>query len=118
MAVEIIETASDGSTLYRLPQSFDGVDFILRFSRNGVDGHWFLRISDEAGVTIKGCASIRLVDGLFPLWRVTDPRRPAGELLVLSDTEGDPGLKTLGPGLPSNLLYIQKETVDEWRSSV
>ena len=113
MAIEVIETLIDGTTFYELPYSLDGEDFILRFEWNSQDEHWFFSLYTAAGEIVPGCSSVRLVKGIFPLWRVRNELRPQGEFVVISDTEEDPGLRTLGT--LSSLMYIPKAEVDASR---
>lgn len=116
MTVEIIETAIDGSKNYDLSVDLDGEEFIVNLEWNAIDEHWFISIFTDERAPITGVQSMRLVNNLFPLLRLTDSRRPLGEMLVMSDTEGDPGLYTLGT--LTKLVYVPKAQIDEWRSTV
>lgn len=114
MEAEQIKTLTDGTARYSLSVVLDGADFRLFFEWNTRDQHWYLSIRDAENESITGCESIRLVRDGWPLRRIRDVRRPIGELFVLSETVGDPGLKNLGTDV--SLIYVPKALIDLWDS--
>ena len=87
-----------------------GADYLLRFRWSQREGHWLLTLSDSDGVAI--VSGVVLVTAVYLLKRVTDARRPAGELLVV-DTSGandvDPAFDDLGDRF--GLLYLEPSEV-------
>lgn len=77
--------------------SLGGADFLLRFRWSQRRGSWSLDVADSDGVAI--ASGVALVCGVRLLERVSDPRRPSGDLLVV-DVRGtndlDPGFADLG----------------------
>lgn len=82
-----------------------GVDYLLTFVWSQRAGHWLLTLADADGSPI--ASGITLVTALPLLRRVSDARRPPGELMVV-DTSGaldvDPGFADLGQRFA--LLYL------------
>lgn len=117
---ETIVIPQDGDTNYRIPVVLDGASFIIELELNalagGGSGRWFMRLFDANGDPVQGCNPTKLVRDRWPLWRVTAENRPAGEILVQSQTEDAPTQYTLG--VETDLIYIPKESVDEYRASV
>lgn len=114
MAITIIPTEYEGAVYYSQRVTLDGADFIMEFFWNASDNHWFLTLMTVDAEIIKGCAGIRLVEGLVALTRVRDDRRPAGEIVVVSGNGKDPTKYTLGNG--SDLMYIDKADADDLRN--
>ena len=77
--------------------ALDGVSFVLAFRWSQREGHWILDVADAEGVAI--VSGLALVTGQPLLRGVIDPRRPAGELVVVDTTSAwdvDPGFDDLG----------------------
>jgi hypothetical protein len=105
MAVQIVSTLTDATVPeYTQTTTLDGVDFQLTFSYNARDEHWYLTIRTAQNVEITGCEGIKLVQRGWPIRRVYDQNRPAGELFILSELTSEPGLEDLGA--TSFLCYI------------
>jgi len=87
--------------------TLDGRDYVLRLlwsERAGASGHWLLRISDDAGTTIKG--DTKVCHGVSFTLRLTSSARPEGELWCVTVSESDPRLLDLGAG--AYLLYVEE----------
>ena len=110
MTVQIIPTLTDGTIFYNQTTVLDGRTYQLSFHYNSRDAYWYLNIRTEAGDAIRGCGSLRLVQGSFPIRRVYDVNRPSGELLVLSELKDEPGLVDLGND--TVLAYIPRADVE------
>jgi hypothetical protein len=96
MTLQNVQTETDGTARYRQTTVLDGVNFVLYFDYNARDEHWRLTVHDVEDLPIAGCVGKKLVVGWPVLHGVTDPRRPAGELLVVGPGDADPGLFNLG----------------------
>jgi hypothetical protein len=101
---ENVQTLADGTGHYRQSTPLDGQVFVLYFDYNERDSNWYLSIHDSDDVPIRGCVGRKLVVNYPVIQRVYDDRRPAGELLVVSATNDDPGLLDLGNGV--RLAYV------------
>ncbi len=110
MAIENVQTLADGTGHYRQSTPLDGQIFVLYFDFNTRDSNWYLSIHDSDDVPIVGAISRKLVVNYPVIQRVYDPRRPAGELLVVSQIDADPGLMDLGNG--TILSYIPEADVE------
>jgi hypothetical protein len=110
MAIQIIPTLTDGTPEYTQITSLDGTNYLLIFSYNSRDLHWYLTTRTEAEEEIIGCEGVKLVQGGFPIRRVYDQNRPPGEFLVLSDLKTEPGLNDLGD--TSLLVYIPEADME------
>ena len=82
----------------------DGLTFTIRIHWNERESAWYLEIGDVDGVVI--VASRKLVANWPLLQRVTDERKPPGEIycIDLTDEGVDPGLDDLGERV--DLVYI------------
>lgn len=114
MTIEIIDTLYNGEAKYDQVTSLDGIDFRLTFLWNARDSHWYLTIRTVDDEEITGCEGVKLVQGGWPIRRVYDPNRPAGELLVYSELETEPGLEDLG--FSTDLMYIPAADMLEIKS--
>lgn len=104
MAIENVQTLADGSGHYRQSTTLDGQVFVLHFSFNVRDGNWYLSVHDSEDVPISGCIGRKLVVNYPVLQRSVSDARPAGQLLVVSELTGDPGLLQLGDGAILNYI--------------
>lgn len=77
--------------------ALDGAVYELTFDWNARVGLWMLHLADASGAAIR--TGMMLTAGTSLLWRITDPRRPPGALVVV-DLSGaddkDPGFDDLG----------------------
>ncbi len=112
MAIENVQTLSDGNGHYRQSTPLDGQIFVLHFSFNTRDGKWYLSVHDSEDVPISGCVGRKLVQNYPVLQRSVSADRPAGALLVVSSSSAqDPGLLDLGNG--TKLSYIPEADLIE-----
>lgn len=77
--------------------ALDGAVYQFTFDWNGRLGRWMLHLADANGVAIR--TGMILTVGTSLLWRITDPRRPPGALVVVDLTganDADPGFDDLG----------------------
>lgn len=107
----IIPTLFDGTPEYTQITALEGVKYQFIFSYNSKDEHWYLNLRTAAGEEITGCEGMKLVQGGWPIRRVYDQNRPPGELLVLSETQEEPGLYDLGNG--TDLVYLTSDEIEE-----
>lgn len=110
MSIENVQTLFDGSARYRQVTPLDGKLYVLYFSYNTRDSNWYLSIHDDEDNPIRGCVGRKLVVNYPVLLRSVSPDRPTGELFVVSNTHGDPGLFDLGNGVL--LTYIPRADVE------
>jgi len=107
MAIQVISLVNDGTPYLEQTTELDGQDFLFIFSYNARDEHWYMTMQKEDGTPIEGCAGVKLVQGGYPIYRVTDPNRPPGEMFVLGPDSEEPGLLDFGKS--TNLLYIPED---------
>jgi hypothetical protein len=69
---------------YAQTTTFEGTTYGLQFDYNQRCASWYLSVADQNGVDIYN--GIKLMTGFFLLAKCKDPRRPPGELLVISTT--------------------------------
>lgn len=110
MAVEKVRTLFDGSAHYRQSTLLDGVIFVLHLDFNTRDQNWYLSVHDVDDKPILGAVGRKVVVNYTLLLRSYVDERPLGELIVVSDTQGDPGLLDLGNGVV--LTYIPVADVE------
>ncbi len=110
MTIEKVRTLFQGVGHYRQSTPLDGQVFVLHFDFNTRDGNWYLSIHDDEDVPIRGAIGRKLVVNYPVLQRAFTDERPLGELLVISSTQGDPGLFDLGKGVI--LTYIPVADVE------
>lgn len=104
MAVEKVRTLFNGTGHYRQATPLDGQVFILHLDFNTREANWYLSVHDADDLPIVGCIGRKLVVNYSLLLRAYSDDRPLGELLVVSATQGDPGLLDLGNGV--TLTYV------------
>lgn len=100
-----IPCTPDGTALWTQRTALDGTDFLLTFDWNQRAGLWMLSVADSDGAPIR--SGVMLVTDAVVLRGVTDPRRPAGELIVVDGAalgDLDPGFADLG--VRFQLLYL------------
>ncbi len=110
MAIERVRTLFDGTAHYRQSTTLDGQVFVLHFDFNTRDSNWYLSVHDSDDIAIRGAIGRKLVVNYTLLLRSYVDNRPLGELLVVSDTQGDPGLVELGHGVI--LTYVPAADVE------
>lgn len=96
--------------------SLDGQDYELTFQWNQRESKWYLDLRDQDGVDIS--IGIKLVANVPLLLRLTDERRPPGDLIAVDMTSAnndskvsfDPGLLELGTRVV--LLYFPIEDIE------
>ncbi len=96
MAIEIVQTLTNGTSHYRQATPLDGRVYVLHFDYNSRDGNWYLSVHDENNDPISGCVGRKLVVNYPVIHRSVSEDKPAGQLIVVSDLTGDPGLFDLG----------------------
>lgn len=100
----------------RLSTTLDGITFFIDLKWNARDSHWFFSLYDYAEVAI--VEGLRVVIGWPLLLRVSDQRRPSGELYFISadgDNSADPG-EELGDRL--QMIYVDGDSYSEARSAL
>lgn len=107
----IVLAVPSDTPLWSQRTQLDGSDFILSFDYSGREDRFYLSIADSAGVAI--VSGIKLVTNWPLLGKVSDTRRPKGELLAFDPLDGvegavygPPGFRDLGPGRRVKLLYF------------
>jgi hypothetical protein len=110
MAIENVQTLADGTGHYRQSTPLDGQVFVLHFNFNTRDGNWYLSVHDSEDTPIRGAVGRKLVVNYPVLQRCYVDERPAGELLVVSEDDTDPGLFDLGNG--TILSYVPVADVE------
>lgn len=85
----------------------DGKRFTLTFKWNDQDSAWYCDVEDTDGPIAMGR---RLVPGWLLLARCVDPRKPAGELMLITPASADgamPAYTDLGDG--ARVMYFDAE---------
>lgn len=106
--MKVVPLSPGGQSSWVQRTALGGVDFLLTLDWSQREGVWTLTLSDATESIISSHA---LVTSWLLLRRVTDPRRPAGELLVI-DTGGagtDPTFASLGDR--HKLVYLDPSEV-------
>lgn len=112
MTIMVIAGDANATPLYEQQTTLDGSRFNLYFQFNQRCQCWYLSVADASGVDVYN--GVKLVCGIPLLRKCKDPRRPAGELFVLSSTsnQAPPGLYDLIPGSGRcTLLYFTADWV-------
>jgi hypothetical protein len=116
VTIQVVPTDATGAPFYSQTTTLEGVQYLLTFSYAQREGAWYLSVADANGVDIYN--GMKLVcsgpSGPIPLlWRCKDPRRPPGDLFVLSGTSDltPPGLADLAPGSGRCALYYMTSDV-------
>jgi hypothetical protein len=119
MAILEIPTRSGAeNAVYTQRSDLDGRAYVLRFVYNQRETKWYVDLSDQDGVSIY--AGIKLVSNFPLIRRVTDARRPPGELYVIDNfgqpdpDTGQPAAQVTDPGLDDlgvrhRLVYLDAE---------
>jgi hypothetical protein len=107
----IIPTLNDGTAHYTQQNQLDGEVFNFHFDFNSRDDCWYMSIHDIDDSPIKGCMSRRCITNWPLTIRSRDPRRPKGQLLVISVSGEPPGLYDLGEGGTAWLHYFEEAEV-------
>jgi len=105
MIYEVSTTRAAGTARWTQTTALDGTDYVLAFDWLGRLSRWCLHLRDGDGAAIR--TGIILNAGAFLLRGLVDPRRPAGELLVVDRTgrlDADPGFEDLGSRFA--LVYV------------
>ncbi len=112
MAILRIDMPQDSPQFVQQTQ-LDGETYTFRFHWNEREEAWYLQIGDVDDVPI--ISSRKLVANWPLLMRVTDSRRPPGELYLVDPTgsDTDPGLKELSNRV--ELLYFDEEEMELYR---
>jgi hypothetical protein len=86
--------------------TLSGRDYVLTFDWSQRDGHWWLTIADQDGVSI---LTRKLVDRVNLFARVLDTRVPGGQLFAYDTQATGPGLDPDFAGLGSRfeLIYVE-----------
>lgn len=107
MTIQIIPT-KDGAIRPAYPQTvtLDGVPFTLFFQFNLRQSCWYVSVATVDGQDVWN--GLKMVCNWDLLLGCQDTRRPAGRLLVITNSADDstPGLSDLGPGARCSLAYI------------
>jgi hypothetical protein len=110
MSILTVPTWSDPS--WTQSTTFEGTKYMLQCDYNQRGACWYLSIADQDGVDIDN--GIKLTVGPLLLKKCKDPRRPPGELIVVSNTTDTtpPGLSDLIQGTGRcGLYYITSDWV-------
>lgn len=99
MTIEKVRTLFDGTAHYRQTTPLDGVIFVLHFDLNSRDDNWYLSVHDNDDLPIRGLVGRKVVVNYALQLRAYTDGRPLGQLITVSDTQGDPGLLDLGNGV-------------------
>jgi hypothetical protein len=93
MTVQLVPTFNSPS--YSQTTTLEGISFLFSFIYSQREDCWYLSIADANGVDVYN--GIKLIVGNPLLFKCVDPRRPPGELCVLSGTTdlSPPGLNDL-----------------------
>ena len=108
MSILTVPTWSD--PIWNQSTTFEGTKYQLQCSFNQRCIAWYLSIADADGVDIVN--GIKLTVGPLLLRKNKDPRRPPGELIVVSNTTvtTPPGMLELLPGSGRcGLFYITSD---------
>lgn len=112
-----IPMLSDGAIFdYEQTTPLDGTDYIFHFSYNSRDGHWYLSLRTIDNEPIRGCESMKLVLGIDILRRVTDDRKPPGQLVVFSEFLEEPGLLSFGNDY--TLMYLPDTEIAAYKATL
>ena len=113
MTIQTVPTDPLGLATYVQTTTFEGSEYVLEFDYNQRCAAWYLSIADASNVDIVN--GTKLTCGIPLLRKCKDPRRPPGQLLVVSSSPADqtpPGLLDLLPGTGRcQLLYITSDWV-------
>ncbi len=99
MTIEKVRTLFDGTAHYRQSTPLDGQVFVLHFDLNSRDGNWYLSVHNSDDLPIRGLVGRKVVVNYALQLRAYTDDRPLGQLITVSDTQGDPGLLALGNGV-------------------
>ncbi|MCP4570118.1 MAG: hypothetical protein GY841_21260 [FCB group bacterium] len=109
--IPITGAAEDGA--FTQSVSLDNVTFILDFQWSDRAGFWYMDLLDANEDLIK--AGIKIVVNQQLIWRISDARRPAGEIVAIDTRETDvipaqdPGLGDLGTNI--ELIYMDSDEI-------
>ena len=103
MTVQVIPTFN--SPFWTQTTTLEGVLYLLSFSYCQREECWYLSVADANGSDIYN--GMKLTVGSMLLAKCKDPRKPAGELIVMSGSTdlSPPGLNDLVPGAGRCALY-------------
>lgn len=109
MTIQVVPTGADA--FYNQTTTLEGTPFRLAFAFNGRCSCWYLSIADASGVDIYN--GVKLTCNQRLLRKCRDPRRPAGDFLVLSSTAdtSPPGLTDLVSGGRCTLFYLTSDVL-------
>ena len=111
MTVQQIPTDPLGLSSYSQLTTLEGTTYTLQFDYNQRCASWSLSIADASNVDIVN--GIKLSVGIPLLRKCVDPRRPPGDLIVISASPTDqtpPGLLELLPvSGRCQLLYVTSD---------
>lgn len=111
----VVPTTSDA--FYQQTTTFEGITYLLTFAYNQRVQSYYLSIADASGVDIYN--GVKLICNMALLRKCSDPRKPHGELFVISSTNDatPPGLQDLVAGSGRcTLLYMTSDWLDQLRS--
>lgn len=113
MTIQLVPTTfTDSSYVQRC--TFEGTLFVVQFDFNQRCASWYMSLADSTGIDIYN--GVKLTCGPLLLKRCADPRRPAGDFIVVSSTsdQSPPGELELLPGSGRcSLLYITSDSLAE-----
>ena len=91
--------------------TLEGTTFLLSFAYAQREACWYVSLADANGVDIYN--GIKLTVGQLLLKKCVDPRRPPGELIVMSSTNdlSPPGLNDLIASGRCTLFYVTSDLV-------
>lgn len=113
MSVLVVPTFSDQS--YVQQTTFEGTRYNLQFDYNQRGACWYMSIADVNNVDILN--GVKLITGFPLLHPCKDPRRPPGQMIVVSSTSDGtpPGLVDLLPGSGRCALYY---VTSDWVAAI
>lgn len=110
----ILTVPTDSLPSYVQTCSFEGSKYILALQYNQRCAAWYLSIADADNVDIAN--GIKLITGFPLLAKCKDPRRPPGDLFVLSSTSdlSPPSQPDLLPGSGRcSLVYVSSDWIKQ-----
>ncbi len=110
MAITQIPTFTDSGN-YEISIDLDGVVYLLVFTYNPRDSHWYVSFQNEAGTEIR--SGLKLVTGVGLLFRWRAEGRPLGELYMIDPSGADREVGFEAIGRDVFLTYVDRASLLE-----